>query len=179
MVASDPSGRRAKVYAIDERTGLIQNGIGFYLNGKIVKEPVLTLQEWSFFGINFASSLNFSFFEGAVRLTGPLLFNSISYYQSTNLQEVQNIAERPWFRVKVLGSDTLNWRFWEIPSFNWNKVLVLSETSYYGVDPSDVYKSYTGTNKIIVDDERPVSLGEYAYTVFTGVNWNQFVQDPV
>jgi hypothetical protein len=179
MVASDPSGRRAKIYAIDANTGLVQNGIGFYWNGKVVKEPVITLQEWGFLGINFSSSLNFSFFEGAVRLTGPLLFNSISYYQSTNLQEVQSIAERPWFRVKVLGSYELDWEFWDSGSFNWNKVLVLSETSYYGVNPSDVYKSYTGTNKIIVDDDRPVRFGEYAYTLFTDVNWNQFVQDPV
>jgi hypothetical protein len=179
MVANDPSGRRAKIYAIDANTGLIQNGIGFYWNGKIVKEPVITLQEWGFLGINFANSLNFSFFEGAVRLTGPLLFNSLSYYQSTNLQEVQNIAERPWFRVKVLGSSPLDWEFWDSPSFNWNKVLVLSETSYYGVNPSDVYKSYTGTNKIIVDDDRPIRFQEYAYTVFTDVKWSQFVQDPV
>ncbi len=179
MVACDPSGRRAKIYAIDAKTGLVQNGIGFYWNGKVVKEPVITLQEWGFLGINFSSSLNFSFFEGAVRLTGPLLFNSISYYQSTNLQEVQNIAERPWFRVKVLGAYGLDWEFWDSGSFNWNKVLVLSETSYYGVNPSDVYKSYTGTNKIIVDDDRPVRFGEYAYTLFTDVNWNQFVQDPV
>jgi hypothetical protein len=178
MVANDPSGRRAKIYAIDANTGLIQNGIGFYWNGKIVKEPVITLQEWGFLGINFANSLNFSFFEGAVRLTGPLLFNSISYYQSTNLQEVQNIAERPWFRVKVLGSSTLDWEFWDSPSFNWNKVLVLSETSYYGVNPSDVYKSYTGTNKIIVDDDRPVRFEEYAYTIFTDVKWSQFVETP-
>jgi hypothetical protein len=179
MVACDPTGRRAKVYAIDSKTGLVQNGIGFFWNGKVVKEPIITLQEWGFLGINFADSLNFSFFEGALRLTGPLLFNSISYYQSTNLQEVQKISERPWFRVKVLGAEPLNWRFWDIPSFNWNKVLVLSETSYYGVNPSDVYKSYTGTNKIVVDDDRPVTFGEYSYTVFTDVNWNQFVQDPV
>ena len=179
MVACDPTGRRAKIYAIDAKTGLVQNGIAFYWNGKIVKEPIITLQEWGFLGINFADALNFAFFEGAVRLTGPLLFNSISYYQSTNLQEVQKISERPWFRVKVLGAYGLDWEFWDSGSFNWNKVLILSETSYYGVNPSDVYKSYTGTNKIIVDDERPVSLGEYTYTVFTDVNWNQFVQDPV
>lgn len=179
MVANDPTGRRAKIYAIDAKTGLVQDGIGFYWNGKIVKEPVITLQEWGFLGVNFSSSLNFSFFEGAVRLTGPLLFNSISYYQSTNLQEVQNIAERPWFRVKVLGSYPLDWQFWDSGSFNWNKVLVLSETSYYGVNPSDVYKSYTGTNKIIVDDERPVRFAEYSYTVFKDIVWNQFTVDPV
>ena len=179
MVASDPSGRRAKIYAIDAKTGLVQNGIGFYWNGKIVKEPVLTLQEWGFLGISFADSLIFSSFEGAIRLTGPLLFNSISYYQSTNLQEVQNISERPWFRVKVLNNEGLDWEFWDSPSFNWNKVLVLAETSYYGVNPAEVYKSYTGTNKIVVGDDTPVTLKNYAYAVYTNVNWAKYVVDPV
>jgi hypothetical protein len=179
MVANDPSGRRAKIYAIDAKTGIVQNGIGFYWNGKIVKEPVLTLQEWGFLGISFANSLNFSSFEGAIRLTGPLLFNSISYYQSTNLQEVQNISERPWFRVKVLNNEGLDWEFWDLPSFNWNNVLVLAETSYYGVNPSEVYKSYTGTNKIVVGDDAPVTLKNYAYAVYTDVNWSKYIVDPV
>jgi len=179
MVANDPSGRRAKIYAIDAKTGILQNGIGFYWNGKIVKEPVLTLQEWGFLGISFANSLNFSSFEGAVRLTGPLLFNSISYYQSTNLQEVQNISERPWFRVKVLNNESLDWEFWDLPSFNWNNVLVLAETSYYGVNPAEVYKSYTGTNKIVVGDDTPIMLKDYAYSVYTNVNWVKYVLDPV
>jgi hypothetical protein len=179
MVASDPSGRRAKIYAIDAKTGLVQDGIGFYWNGKVVKEPVLTLQEWGFLGISFADSLIFSSFEGAIRLTGPLLFNSISYYQSTNLQEVQNVSERPWFRVKVLSGSELDWEFWNAPSFNWNKVLVLSETSYYGVNPSEVYKSYTGTNKIIVNDDSPVIFKDYGYSLYTDVNWSKFIVDPV
>jgi hypothetical protein len=179
MVANDPSGRRAKIYAIDAKTGLIQDGIGFYWNGKIVKEPVLTLQEWGFLGINFADSLDFSFFEGATRLTGPLLFNSISYYQSTNLQEVQNISERPWFRVKVLSGLGLDWDFWNIGSFNWNKVLVLAETSYYGVNPSEVFKSYTGTNKLIVGDNSPLTVRDYAYSMYNDVSWNKFTVDPV
>jgi hypothetical protein len=179
MVASDPSGRRAKIYAIDAKTGLVQDGIGFYWNGKVVKEPVLTLQEWGFLGISFADSLIFSSFEGAIRLTGPLLFNSISYYQSTNLQEVQNVSERPWFRVKILSGSDLDWEFWNAPSFNWNKVLVLSETSYYGVNPSEVYKSYTGTNKIIVNDDSPVTFKDYGYSLYTDVNWSKFIVDPV
>jgi len=179
LVACDPSGRRAKIYGIDSKTGLVQDGIGFYWNGKIVKEPVVTLQDWGFLGISFADSLDFSYFEGAIRLTGPLLFNNISFYQSTNLQEVQNISERPWFRVKVLNSTDLDWKFWNVGSFNWNKVLVLSETSYYGVNPSEVYKSYTGTNKIIVDDEKVLRFGSYKYTAYNEVGWNQIVVDPV
>jgi hypothetical protein len=179
MVACDPTGRRAKIYAIDAKTGLVQNGIGFYWNGKVVKEPVITLQEWGFLGINLEDSLIFSSFEGAIRLTGPLLFNSISYYQSTNLQEVQNVSERPWFRVKVLSGSGLDWEFWNADSFNWNKVLVLAEKSYYGVNPEEIYKSYTGTNKIVVGDDAPISLKEYAYTLYTGVNWDKFTIDPV
>jgi len=178
MVACDPSGRRAKIYAIDTKTGLVQNGIGFYWNGRIVKEPVITLQDWGFLGISFSDSLDFSYFEGAIRLTGPLLFNNISFYQSTNLQEVQNVSERPWFRVKVLNSRELDWKFWNIGSFNWNKVLVLSETSYYGVNPSEVYKSYTGTNKIVVEDSSVLRFGNYKYTAYADVNWNQLVIDP-
>ena len=179
MVASDPSGRRAKIYAIDAKTGLVQNGIGFYWNGKVVKEPVLTLQEWGFLGISFADSLVFSSFEGAIRLTGPLLFNSISYYQSTNLQEVQNVSDRPWFRVKVLSGSVLDWEFWDSPSFNWNKVLVLAEKSFYGVNPAEVYKSYTGTNKLIVGDDTPVTLKNYGYSVYTDIDWVKYVVDPV
>lgn len=179
LVACDPSGRRAKIYAIDTKTGLVQNGLGFYWNGKIVKEPVVTLQDWGFLGINFSNSLDFSYFEGAIRLTGPLLFNNISFYQSTNLQEVQTIAKRPWFRVKVLNFSELDWQFWNTGSFNWNKVLVLSETSYYGVNPSEVYKSYTGTNKIIVDDSKVLRLGNCKYTTYSDVNWNHVVVDPV
>lgn len=179
MVACDPSGKRAKIYAIDTKTGLVQDGIGFYWNGKIVKEPVMTLQDWGFLGISFADSLDFSYFEGAIRLTGPVLYNNISFYQSTNLQEVQNISERPWFRVKVLNSSDLDWKFWNTGSFNWNKVLVLSETSYYGVNPSEVYKSYTGTNKIIVDNDKVLNFGNYKYTVYADVSWNQMVVDPV
>jgi hypothetical protein len=178
LVACDPSGR-AKIYAIDTKTGLVQNGIGFYWNGRIVKEPVITLQDWGFLGISFSDSLDFSYFEGAIRLTGPLLFNNISFYQSTNLQEVQNVSERPWFRVKVLNATELDWKFWNTGSFNWNKVLVLSETSYYGVNPSEVYKSYTGTNKIIVDDDKVLRFGNYKYTGHSDVGWKQIVVDPV
>ena len=178
MVACDPTGRRAKIYAIDSKTGLVQDGIGFYWNGKIVKEPVVTLQEWGFLGINFASSLDFSYFEGAIRMTGPVLFNNMSFYQSTNLQEVQNVSERPWFRVKVLGSYDLDWEFW-IGSFIWNKVLVLSEVSYYGVNPSEIYKSYTGTNKIVVDDSKVLTLGKYEYNLYMDIGWQQLLIDPV
>lgn len=79
----------------------------------------------------------------------------------------------------MLNSTDLDWKFWNTGSFNWNKVLVLSETSYYGVNPSEVYKSYTGTNKIIVDDDKVLRFGNYKYTGYSDIGWNQIVVDPV
>ena len=174
--ASDPSGKRAKLYAINSR-GELENGIAFYLNGKIVKDPVLTIKEWAMLGIRFANIQEFSNFAGALRLTAPLTYNNISYYKSTNLQEVQNEITRPWFKVKNLGSLTLDWGFW--PSYLWDGVLFIAKTSYYGVDPSDIYKIYTGTNKIIIDDEIESVFGDYQYSVKENIEWRSQVYQAV
>jgi hypothetical protein len=170
MVATHPSGKRAKIYAINSR-GQLENGISFYLNGKLVRDPTITVQEWSMLGIRFANTQDFTEYEGAFRMNGPLTFNNISYYKSTNLQEVQNIVERPWFKVEKAGSLTLDWNYWNAVPYLWQEVLVISTTSYYGVDPSDIYKVYTGTNKIIIDDSVETRFGDYAYKLYNNVAW--------
>jgi len=123
----------------------------------------LTAKEWGMLGIGFANILNFDNFAGAIRLTGPVVFNNISHYQSTNLQEVQNVTTRPWLRVRYLGISELDWAFWE-SAYTWEDVLIIASTSYYGVDPGDIYETYTGTNKFVVDDSREFKLSEYEYT---------------
>ncbi len=176
-VANHPSGQRAKIYAINSR-GELENGLAFYLNGNIVKDPVITVKEWAMLGVRFANTQEFSGYAGALRLTAPLTFNSVSYYKSTNLQEVLNTVERPWFKVKLLGPLELDWGFWN-PSYLWDGVLYISKTSYYGVDPSDIYKIYTGTNKIIIDDEIETVFGDYSYTVAENVLWRSQVYQAV
>jgi hypothetical protein len=175
-VASHPSGKRAKIYAINSR-GQLENGLAFYLNGKLVKDATLTVKEWSMLGIRFANTQEFSGYAGAIRLTAPLTYNNLSYYKSTNLQEVSDEVKRPWFKVKTLGPLTLNWVFW--PSYLWDGVLYISKTSYYGVDPSDIYKIYTGTNKIIIDDEIETVFGDYKYTLAENISWQSQVYQAV
>jgi hypothetical protein len=170
MVATHPSGKRAKIYALNSR-GQVENGLAFYLNGKLVKDPTITVKQWSTIGIRFANTQDFNNYEGALRINGPLTFNSISYYKSTNLQEVQSVVERPWFKVEKAGALTLDWNYWNAIPYLWQEVLVISTTSYYGVDPSDIYKAYTGTNKIIVDDSIETKFGDYAYKVYNNITW--------
>jgi hypothetical protein len=173
MVANHPSGKRAKIYAINALTGRLEDNIGFYWNGKIVKEPSITIKEWGFLGISFPNLLDFSNTVGSVRLNGPIMFNTISYYQSTNLQEVTEKEYRLWFSVKSSLSGPLEWDFWKTAPYLWQGVLVKSSTSYYGVDPSTIYNSYTGTNKIIIDTDKVLTLNSYNYSVYQDISWTQ------
>jgi hypothetical protein len=179
MVAIHPSGERAKIYALNVKTGRLEDGIGFYWNGKLVKEPVITVKEWGFLGIAFPTLLDFNSRVGSINLNGPITFNTISYYQSTNLQEVQKVDVRPWFAVKYAIPLTLEWDYWKTSPSVWDGVLILSSTSYYGVDPSTIYKSYTGTNKIIIDTDKVFTVNGYEYTVYKGITSKQITADAV
>lgn len=173
MVANSSDGNRARVYAINAKTGQLENGIAFYWNGKLVREPILTVKEWGFIGISFSNVLDFTNMQGLIKITGPVTFNTISYYQTTTLQEVQQITTRPWFKIMYAGTSELSWQFWNNPVYSWSKVMVISTKSYYGVDPEVIYKSYTGTNKIIVSSDAVLSLGDYEYNFYQAAAWQQ------
>jgi hypothetical protein len=179
MVATDQTGQRARIYGINANTGRVEDGIAFYLNGNIVKDPVITIKQWSFLGISFSNLLDISSTYGSIKLNGPLLFNNISYYQSTNLQEVQKVSTRPWLQVKRSGPLPLDWEYWLSKSFLWNGVLVASSISYYGVSPDDIYKSYVGTNKFSVSTDKVFSIGDCEYNVYQNILWQQTTSSAV
>lgn len=178
LVANDSTGKRAKIYAINANTGQVENGIGFYWNGNIVKEPVITIKEWGVLGVSFANLLNFSNYLGSIKINGPILVNNISHYQSTNLQEVQQVTQRPWFKVKRSGALTLDWDYWA-KAYYWQGMMILSSINLYGVNPSDIYKTFIGTNKIIVDDSSILRFKDYQYSAFTDVLWQAQVSSAV
>jgi len=170
IVANDISGKRARIYGINAKTGTFENGIAFYWNGKIVREPVITLNDWGVLGISFANVLDFDSYVGGFRVTGSVLFNNLSQYQSTNLQEIQRQTLRSWFTAKYDGIDPYDWDFWS-DDYTWNGLLVFSESSFFGVNPSDIYKIYTGTNKIIIDDDVPLKINSYEYRKYQNISW--------
>ena len=175
LSAIHPSGQRAKIYAVDANTGRLENGIKFYLNGKIVKEPVITVKEWAFLGISFPKVLDFKNRIGTINLNGPLMFNTISYYESSNLQDVKQDEYRKWFGVKYILPENIEWDYWLTEDFLWEGTLILASTNYYGIDPSTIYKSYTGTNKIIIDNDDRLTINnersatEHEYRIYSGI----------
>lgn len=170
LIASHPGGRRARIYCVNAQTGKIENGIAFFINGKRVKDATINIKEWNFVGIAFANSIDFSNSVGSFKISGPITFNTVSYYQATTLQEVQFVETRPWIDIKLSDTIPLDWYFWYL-DYIWDDVLVISSREYYGVDPQKIYEAYTGTNKIIVDDLEPLRFGSYEYRVHNGLVW--------
>lgn len=177
IAATHPKGKRGKIFALNGKTGKLENGIVFYWNGNLVREPSFEIKEWGMLGIGLSEALSIGGTTGFIRVTGPILANSISHYQSTNLQEVQQVSTRPWFRVKQIDTITPEWDFWK--QFLWNGVLIVSTKSFYGVDPSDIYKTYTGNNKIIIDDDEFLQFSSYEYTIIKDAGWQTETVSPV
>jgi hypothetical protein len=176
--STNPSGSRAKIYAINNSTGEEVNGISYYVNGSIVREPVITIKEWTVVGISFGSSLIFDSFLGSININGPGVFNNISYYQAGDLQQIQSIIKRPWANVKTEDGTNFDWQYWET-NYSWNGMLVISTSSTYGVNPSEIYKTYIGTNKIIIDDEQGMTLDSDKLKIYDTIEWSSSVITPV
>jgi hypothetical protein len=177
MVATDSSGKRAKIYAIDASTGRQDPNISFYLNGKFVQNPVIGLKDWSVLGIACAEPMSFNSYVGAVRLTGPLVFNNISYYEKTDIQQITLQVGRPWSEVLQPVSSPVDWTYWD--ESTWKEVLNLQSVTEFNVDLSNIYKAYTGTNKFIAEDDTVLSFEKYEYFAYKDVSWQTQTIKPV
>jgi hypothetical protein len=178
IVANSLQKNRAKIYARKQSTGEIYNGLAFYLNGKLVTEPVLTAREWNVIGITFSNSLNYNYFIGKITLNDNFVFNNISMYQASNLQEIESQITRPWFNVKTTGGLELDWQFWK-NSYIWENVLIFSSKEAYSINPSDIYNTYMGSNKIIIDDSEGLVIDADKIRTYSNVSWSSSVQIPL
>jgi hypothetical protein len=178
MVADSSKGSRARIFARSQNTGLEFNGLAYFWNGALVREPVITKKEWGVLGIAFSTALNFDGYLGGINLTGPMLFNNVAYYQANNLQQVQSALTRPWLQVKTDGVTNFDWQYW-LNNFTWEGVLVISASDLYGVSPQDVYKTYTGTNKIIIDDDEGMIFDAEKLKIYADTTWQTTVKIPV
>lgn len=171
IVANSDNQQRAKMYVLKGSTNAIFNGVAFYINGKLIREPVLSIKEWYAIGISFSKSLNFDYYTGGIKLTGPFVYNNISYYQASSLKEIQSQTLRQWFRVLTPdGITQYDWQYWA-NNYNWDEVLVIGSSEFYGVSPQDIYETYTGTNKIIIDDNQGVSLNMEKLKIYSDTTW--------
>jgi hypothetical protein len=175
--ANSGEGDRGRIFAVSKNTQAPFSGITYYINGQFVREPVISIKEWSVLGLAFENNLNFDNFLGSLNINGQYTFNNISYYQATNLQLAQSRTLRSWSKVKTVSSIDQDWEDWL--SYTWNQILVLGTSDLYGTNPSDIYKTYIGTNKIIIDDDNGLSLTPEAIKIYQDSTWQSFIVTPV
>jgi hypothetical protein len=178
FVSDTTKNNRGTIYAKSLLTGQDFNGLAYYVNGNLVREPKISLGEWLSLGISFSNSLNFDSYAGAINLNGPMVFNNISYYQANSLQQLQRYITRPWIKVKNDGLIDLDWQYW-VTDYIWQEVLVIASSNLYATNPDEIYKSYIGTNKIIVDDSEGMSFEADKIKIYQETTWQTTVKTPV
>ena len=172
--ANSVTGQRGLIFARLRSTGQETSNIFYYLNGKAVRQPVINIQEWYSIGISFDESLNFNNYSGKINLKYLMMFNNISVYQGTNTQIIQRFIYNTWQEIE----DGYSWSQLNTNK-NWNNVLIKSANIQYIVDPSSVYKSYIGTNKVIVDDySSDLNIISDSVRAYTQATWQTYVINP-
>lgn len=184
LVADSNTRLRGQIYAIDDRTNRLKEGVVYYVDGNIVKRPILNVSSWTFLGISFEPPLDFGLSLGALRFTSPIMFNNISYYQPNEADELQRFGFRKWFAVRSEPDNPLTWGFWagkdedeegDVVVINegstWREVLFLNDTEAIGPDASEIYKRFVGTNRFIVDSDTSLSLTNYESKFYKDVVW--------
>ena len=96
------------------------------------------------------------------------MYNNISFYQGTRSQQEQRTVFRSWDEV-----NEESWGYWD--NDNWENVLVKRRDTRYVVNPESVYKNYTGTSRLVVDDNKGIYLETDNVTVFKDAIWQNSI----
>ena len=181
FVANSDRGTRARIFAKNQSTGQEVQDLIYYWNGKQVREPVVTSKEWGALGISFSPTLTFDSFLGNISLTGPFLFNNVAFYQTKNLQLIQSQVFRPWANADAVVDGNSTWGILKTSgeNYSWRDILVSGTFDQYGVNPPEVYNSYLGTNKIIIDDEDGLTIDADSLKIYNAVTWQTSVSIPI
>lgn len=138
--------------------------IVFYWNGSLVKEPHLNIKEWGVLGVSLLSPLSLDGESGSIKFRGTALFDNISYYQAPPVELLQQVVYRIWNEVSA--ETWLTWKDY----FTWSEALITTaQPTVFGVSPELVYKSFTGTNRIIANSDvsdTTMLLNNYQYKIF-------------
>lgn len=187
VVVKDYSEDRGIVYLRNKITKNNFTNADFYQNGSYVKNPIIKKGEWNSIGITFTEPISFSQHEGAINLLSGMIFNNIAYYRPSGLRLLSSIIARPYLRVlqnpSINPNRDLFWNDWYvIDPFTfgtWQNVYVLAETSQYVLTPEDIYKTYMGTNKNVVDDNGQVGIINKNNSLLMGIQWSRYSEKPV
>jgi hypothetical protein len=175
LVSENANRKRGYIFAINNSTGRLNQSVIYNIDGRSVKKAVLSLKSWSMIGLAFSTPLDISESVGAFRITSPIMFDAVSFYQVTEEDEAERFAYRKWYAVRSEPDNVLEWDYWN--ESTWQEVLFLSEFEPTILDPTKIYKQYVGTDRLVFDNDYVLSLGDYRYSVFKDLRWSRQILD--
>lgn len=173
------TGESAVIYVNKVVNGVEQlfSGVNIYINGKeyadsqdsdslIDEQPIINYKEWNIVGIKFKKPLNFSYYaNGYISFIGPFIFNNVNSFKINKIEEGSRVVYQKWSDI-----DGADWSIYS--SGTWENVRVLSSTEISGVDGSKTYKTYFGSNRLIIDNSESVlGFNGYEYDVYPNIVW--------
>jgi hypothetical protein len=155
------------------------SAVSFFWNGNRVSKPTMTINEWGMLGISFVPFLSFSSSVGYLKITSPCIFNNISTYQLDPTIQAQQIVFKPWSDIleDPNDEDSTQEKWEDLLTITWQDALYKTSDVNPSIDPSEIYRVYIGTNKIISDSTEvsgSIKLGSYEYRAYQNVIWTPF-----
>lgn len=129
----------------------------YYLNGKIVAEPVLELDEWNFLGLSFLNPIDISESVAKIKITSNILVDNISFYGLDTENNSQKITILSWSTVDNGAWNALT---------TWKYTTLSDYYKIYDNGMKEIFKTYTGTNKILADtssNTKNIEFNGYKY----------------
>jgi hypothetical protein len=159
---------RGYIYA----TGPTGTDIAFYLNGNYVINPFINVNEWNSLAVSFSPQLQLNA-TGYLRILSPILVNNISVYQLDPTTLGQQVSYKIWDEID--GTNSTLWSSYS--SVTWSDMFKSSSIATPTVTPSDIYKYFIGTNKIIVDSSSTFGIArfnDYQYAFYNNVQSSSY-----
>jgi hypothetical protein len=184
FLESDSSQQRGFVFGVDRGSSEILEGLNYYVNGKEVNTPTLMNEEWTVLSVEFPSLLDFSEVSGKIDINGPLIYNNISYTLATNIEKSESLETRPWDAIENLDSSTATWNYvlntWKLPATTtWQDVKIINQSQIYNINSQATYERYTGSNRIVIDDESAgLLISPEKFVAYREISWVNNVKIP-
>ena len=156
--------KRGLVFALDGNTGLPASGFSMFVDGRMSKDPIISVRQWSMISLSFGSAISLDGVGGAFRITGPLLVNHVTAYELNEQDQANRFFYRVWGEV-----ETQTWSYWTAEI--WENVLLLADSGGFGVDPVYSYGEFTGTNRFILDSNATLLTKNYKYKYYSDLVW--------
>jgi hypothetical protein len=163
------------------------NKIKYFWNGNIVAKPEITVNEWGMLAIAFQEFLDFSKIEGRIEILGNLLIDNLSVYKISETTSAASVSVKNWNSAKYdINLEEQQWADIQDPNdtpldptddSTWFDAYASVLSSNKPIDQTDIYRTYIGTNKIIIDSSETESSPKQLrfqnceYIVFNAVEW--------